>query len=47
MVVITGASSGIGESNGEALYRITDITKNSEVEDLIKLVVDMYGKTIF
>ncbi|MGX7196582.1 SDR family oxidoreductase [Enterococcus olivae] len=31
-------------SGGEALYCVTDVTKNSEVETLIKLAVDTYGK---
>lgn len=76
VIVITGASSGIGESsakllaakgnkvvlgarreerlkqiveeikadNGEALYQVTDVTDSEDVEKLVKLAVDTFGR---
>jgi len=76
VIVITGASSGIGEAsakllaangnkvvlgarreeklkqiveeikadNGEALYQVTDVTDSEEVEKLVKLAVDTFGR---
>lgn len=34
----------IKSSGGEALYRVTDVTNGQEVEDLIQLAVDTFGK---
>ncbi|WP_137662584.1 SDR family oxidoreductase [Enterococcus hulanensis] len=76
VIVITGASSGIGEAsakllaakgnkvvlgarreeklkqiveeikadNGEALYQLTDVTDSEDVEKLVKLAVDTFGR---
>ncbi|MBX8939141.1 SDR family oxidoreductase [Enterococcus gilvus] len=76
VIVITGASSGIGEAsakllaangnkvvlgarreeklkqiveeikadNGEALYQVTDVTDSEDVEKLVKLAVDTFGR---
>ncbi len=76
VIVITGASSGIGEASakllakngakvvlsarreerlakiveeitangGEAVYQVTDVTKNEEVEALVKFAVDTFGR---
>lgn len=76
VVVITGASSGIGEASakllakngaqvvlgarraerlsalvkeieafgGEAVYRVTDVTKNEEVEALVKCAIETFGR---
>ncbi len=34
----------IKAAGGEAVYQVTDVTKNQEVEDLVKLGIDTYGR---